>query len=271
MQVVTKHQVLCWRITLAEVKQLTRIVAWNINARAKNLDLRRYNIEPLIWLLKPDILILTEYLTNREEHLRFTSRLEAEGFEYRVTDAVPGENRTLIAANMEINDGAAVARTTTLMSANENYLHITLPKFGVDLVGLRVPWFEACQAEHKAAYPDWIVQQLRPLSDKRAIVIGDFNFDPSYRSREKWIQNAFRNELGASSNPAEGQSRWFFYSPNDTNASFYTGSRLDHALFSRTIFRPTSIHYAQTIQGRQIMTSLRPSDHAALVIEIELG
>jgi len=256
---------------------MTRFVAWNINARTDRLDLHELGIESALLSLKPEpkggapanfVVVLSEYLTKRDEHERFTQALKRAGMDSVTTPEEAGQNRLLIAANIDIEPGQS-SDDSTVLAAKANYLHVFLPSLDLDLVGLRVPWYTSMEAFHKRSYPAWLIRQLQPLTEKRCLVIGDFNFDPSKPKRAKWIQSYIREQLLASSDRADLAAKWYFCSPDGNAPSFKGISSLDHALRTSAVPEPTCIRYVSEVAGLPIMTNRRPSDHATLVLDID--
>jgi len=253
-----------------EFGQLTRIVAWNINARTNPVDLKQY-IESPLFAMRPDIFILTEYVASEREHERFASVLANAGFVWTVTPpptASVRKNRVLIASKFTLSEPIAPV-ANSIRSASANYLHVRLSSLNFDLVGLRIPWYESHHKEEKRRYPEWLISQLSPMVDRRVLVVGDFNFDPAARLQQKWIQEPIREKLMASSDRSDVEARWLFYTPDDESPSFYTGSRLDHAMRTKRMPGPVSIRYASRVASNAIMTSRIPSDHAALVMDFD--
>ena len=245
--------------------------------RGKYRNPLRDGLERAIGSLKPDLIVLTEYLTKPDVHEDFTEQLRTLGLRYSALSVEDcNENRVSIAAKTTMQENSPT-EDWGVLSARSNYLSVHLPALGINLIGLRVPFYSGeCTSEQRdyfrSAYGDWLQHSLAPFSDTPTIVIGDFNFDPGKdESTHAWIKSCFTQKLFAAVDRSDPNAKWFYCSPPGNERSFKSGSRLDHALISRSLAEPISSRYISKKDGFIFLADHRASDHAAFEFEIGIN
>ena len=234
---------------------MLRVVTWNLNHRARQRQIAPA-VSQAVAALSPDIAVLTEYVEG-QSHSDFVTELAKLGFStvFRSAKTV-GQNQILVASHLPIALGTfrAPALDPALPS---NVLHVRVPEFEIDVVGIRVPAYE--NAESTNACWNWLANATAAFLTRPAVLIGDFNVDPSRASGAR-----LRQLIGAGWQHAWQEDGWSFCSTGGSK------TRIDHAFVSPKI-RVRRASYVSTV-GSYVLAGTRSalSDHAALVVEADI-
>jgi hypothetical protein len=217
-------------------------------------------IPQAILSLVPDVVVLTEYVEG-PCHADFCDALKAGGLPSQFYTASGRHNQVLIAAREAASLGLLSA-PRNLSHAAPNWLHVRIAEPALEIVGVRVPWYEA--AEDVRAYWEWFETALPPWLYSHAVIIGDLNCDPQNprghgpKSLRRLVAHGWK--LPTPDGPGSYSS---------TNGRI---SRLDHVLVSPAV-NVTAATYIQSANGHVFMRpgSCPLSDHAPLVLDICFG
>jgi len=224
--------------------------------------------------LKPDIVVFTEYMhddiagtgADRSREL-FIERLLSHGL-INLNISRPDENgfrsnRVLIASKMPTKYGD-ISPPNYHGSFSTNVLHVHVPSIDLEVLGLRVEYFKGpTKHEYLAPWWEWLDNVMRARVGSRFIAIGDLNTDIDRRPSQYGRHLKEIVECG-----------WHFPSPVG-GVSYYAHSgamtRIDHALVSTAFPRPAARYVAKS--GRFVLGSPTGvlSDHAALVVDLDVG
>ena len=281
-------------------------MTWNVNAQARiNTDFIGQGLHKAIFAINPDVVILTEYLTTGDKHIKFAGYLRDSGgyLDSRVSTKDtehsrfkpkrpatkskrlprPGEqNRVAIFSKFPLKSGCKPPNDH-ILSARSNYLHVRLNEFDIDLVGLRVPFYNTStfEKEDRSLYVPWLKDALSPLARRRTVVIGDLNFDP-VTSRTKtrghtWMRQKFATTIRASLDWSDEDTEWKYVTPSGPEPSFFiSGTCIDHAMISRSMDPTRALPYINEISDinwylRNVPKLAKVPDHAMFCIEIDLA
>jgi endonuclease/exonuclease/phosphatase family metal-dependent hydrolase len=214
-----------------------------------------------ITALKPDLLVLTEYVRGIS-HDEFVSRLAESGLKYTLlSQEARGENSVMIASRrpMVLGQRTAPAISPSLPS---NFLHVELPEDGLQVMGIRIPDYSRQPSVRRACW-DWLCTLAEEVVNCPTVILGDFNADPDYpKSRcgdcfSRLAGNGWRLAL-----PDQGASYW--------TLKHQAPCRLDHAFVSDN-FEVVSTRYVDRIDSLILANRASYSlpDHAALEVVIE--
>ena len=118
-----------------------RLLTWNLNHRAARRRIPDW-IGAAITSQNPDVIVLTEYVEG-DDHERFVSQLASQGLKSCDQSAkTPGQNQILIASRHGLRLGALNAPPLH-ESVPSNFLHVVLEDSGINVLGFRMPAFEA--------------------------------------------------------------------------------------------------------------------------------
>jgi hypothetical protein len=240
---------------------IMRIVAWNVNHRARAKDIPNQLTEA-IGALDPDVIVLTEYV-HGPSRAGFHASLVQHGFcHLLMSERTPRENQVLIAARSALEAGPIFAPAIA-PSVPSNALHVRLPQDGLEILGVRVPDYSKALKTKRACW-DWILQTAKKVHDRPFVIIGDFNTDPKYPPSECGDRIGRLVESG-----------WQLGSPPD-GASFWTlgghAVRIDHAFVSRHLVVERAAYVTSFEQ--YMFAGKEPgalSDHAVLSIDVSHG
>jgi endonuclease/exonuclease/phosphatase family metal-dependent hydrolase len=258
-----------------------RIVAWNVDHRSlpRRRPLKEEAVDALASLM-PDVVVLTEYVEREEHHTggpeEYTHQflcdeLARRGLRHHALSPAapfspvkqaPLPNRVLIASRGPLElvplDGVSGLAPPWAVI---NHLHVSLVQVGVEIIGLRVPYYESPREWDD--YWKWFAERFEPLADRRAVIIGDFNGDPG-RARSKG-DKLFKSFLGDTKwQVPVPAGEWSYWGRADQKAS-----ALDHALVAPSL-RLRSAYYAIEEGGPRLFGPSKNwlSDHAPLVLDI---
>lgn len=241
-----------------------RVVAWNVNCRARATPLPE-TLPGAVLSLLPDVVVLTEYVQARS-HERLVGELRLAGLPNVAMSESDGsgKNRVLIASRYSISVGSRLDPEPVFHAAS-NYLRVRLEQHGdggsVDLVGVRVPFYEI--GSDWRTYWSWFGPHLGQLLTPRQIVIGDLNVDP-FKPRVAWMAMELRRAVDRGWQFPVADGDWSYWSTRGPR------SKLDHALVGPGL-RITGARYI-TRNEHHVFAGPGPgkalSDHAPLVIEV---
>jgi hypothetical protein len=239
-----------------------RIITWNLNHRTRKRSEIPTSIPHAILSLDSDVVVLTEYVEG-PCHAAFCECLSAGGLQVQMITPSGKHNQVLIASRLTAGRGAIVP-PSSLLNAASNWLHVHLAEQALEIVGVRVPYYES--AKDWDPYWDWFETAVPPLLLTPTVIIGDLNCDPQ-RSCDPGLKGRGSKSVGW----LVGKG-WHWRDPiglgsyTSVSGSIY---RLDHALVSPTL-EVTGSEYIQSANGYFFMKpGLSPlSDHAPLVLEI---
>lgn len=210
--------------------------------------------------LAPDMLVLNEYVDG-DERTSFKSGLKEIGFTHiSVSRKMDRQNQVLMTSKVEhapgdleppSYDGASIA----------NFLHVILPHFDIEIVGLRAPMYK--KRQELKSYWSELLSIIRPTISRNIIFIGDFNCNPDISNTPGAEAINLLREDGWRVPPPYGD--WSYISYNGQKRS-----RLDHALCSPGV-GDISGTYISKLDSYIIAgpTEQNPiSDHAILISEI---
>ena len=235
-----------------------RIVAWNINHRAREKKIADQLAEAIA-SLDPDVIVLTEYV-HGPSRATFHASLVQHGFcHLLMSERTPRENQVLIAARSALEAGPIFAPAIA-PSVPSNALHVRLPQDGLEILGIRLPDYSRDLKTKRACW-DWIIQTANAVKDRPFVIIGDFNTDPKYPPSECGDRIGRLVDSG-----------WQLGSPPD-GASFWSlgghAVRIDHAFVSRHLVVERAAYvtsFGQYVFVGKELGAL--SDHAVLSIDV---
>lgn len=213
--------------------------------------------------LEPDVVVLTEYVRTEQEpygHRYLVDELREGGLEHFIvsTWTARGDNQVVIAARSPIVQRPTPA--TTIPYAQPNVLRVAIPDAGLDVIGLRVPFFHS--TTETRAYWEWFDELARSVEDQPALIIGDVNFDFG-TSPSGWRGRALKQFQERGWHMPRPDGEWSYASK--TSAS---RSRIDHALVRPGI----EVHTARYVSslGSHSFAGHKDaiSDHAAFVLDL---
>lgn len=241
-------------------------LSWNLAHQIREVPIRPEVVE-VIDGLGIDIAMFNEFVDG-DSRAEFKQRLCALGLEHiRVSTRIGRSNQVMIASRYPLEPGdlrSPMAGTV----APANWFHARLPSHGLELVHLRMPWWE--HASTRTAYRVELAALLALHANRRLVVCGDFNDDPFKRLAP---DAASTNWLGLHSFRVERPTgEWSYINKKGTATS-----RVDHV--AHTHSAAVSDARYQTTFGDVILAgqhvprtepeACRPiSDHAPLVFTI---
>ena len=235
-----------------------RLLTWNLNHRARPKPVP-HNVVEAILSLKPDLAVLTEYVTG-ENHKRVCDAFIASGLAgQRCTSQCKGHNQVFIAARAALDPGT-LTPPISLPHATSNFLHVRCSGSPLEVLGLRVPDYKS--AKDKREWWEWFERSLSTFLHRQMIAIGDFNADPS-RPHMAGVNHLRRLQTFG----------WQLPTP-EGDCSYISvrgcSSRIDHALVSPSIPILTA-RYITYASGHAFAGpgSNYLSDHAPLLIETD--
>lgn len=239
-----------------------RILTWNLNHKTHPKAIPSMLVD-VIASVEPDLIVLTEYVHTPTRQL-FLDQLADRGLSYWLVSRLTPlkENHVLIASRTPIEHGSILAPPIA-PSVPSNFLHVTLPEKGCEILGLRVPDYSDKPKIQRACW-DWIIDTGKTVKDRPFVLIGDFNMDPRYSRTRHGDCTGRMIDYG-----------WQLAIPKE-GASFWTPGRmvpclLDYAFVSGH-FTILDASYVSDFAGRGSIgrTKESLSDHAILWIDIEL-
>ncbi len=238
-----------------------RVLAWNVNHRARAKAIPPMLVDA-IDSLRPDLIVLTEYVHGATRS-PFLDQLADRGLpHWHVSHVTPlKENHVLIASRTSIEAGSIHAPAIA-PSVPSNFLHVSLPHEGCEILGLRVPDYSKQPKMQRACW-EWIIETAKTVKDRPFVLIGDFNLDPRYTQTVcgdcigKMIEDGWQL-----ASPKEGASYWTLKDK--------VPCQIDHALVSGHFTILDSRYVSDFGELGSIgVTKDALSDHAILRIDIE--
>lgn len=238
-----------------------RILTWNVAHQAKNTLLRQAHFDVLLDQ-GADIIVLTEFVPN-DSRTWFYEAMASTGYIHQLKSRENGKhNHVLAFSKLPIeNLNILTPDFPTYPATKSSALYFYLSEFQIEILGLRIPSFK--KKKFHREYWQWIEERTQGWTDRRCILIGDFNTDPSY-SRAKG-----GDRIGAMT-----KRGWIHSIPEGGFSYFHKNgsrSRIDHAFLS-SHFRITEVRYITTFRGENFIgfkgDSL--SDHAICLLDLVL-
>lgn len=255
-----------------------RIATWNLDHRAG-----RGRVTPARLLTQAlhemavDVVVLTEFVPRRSPG--FEAAIREAGLAYLEHSELKGSgNNVLIASRHRLEPGRSAVPDFGDQDAQTNVLHMRLADPGIDILGLRIPAYAPRHENWKRMW-DWIDGAAKQLKDVPAVILGDFNVDPNPdRMSKKWQcpdrLQAMEKEWQRV--PTTGASYWSV-GRSPAGHVLSRPRQLDHAFVSRHLHVREAL-YQTTTASCVLVDPEKPrsreaalSDHAALIVEIELA
>ena len=189
--------------------------------------------------------------------------LAGVGFQHlKVSDRLDGHNQVLVASRYPLELGELGGPATANRGGESSFLHVRVPRAGMEFVGLRAPSYTGTAL---TGYWVDLVNIIQACAGRRIIVMGDPNTDPEQprRSSAKYLQEL--KDAGWTVPVPDGE--WSFISKTGS------GARIDHAIVSFAL----QVAGARYIASSGSLNLAAPnqvdaaSDHAALVIDLAAG
>ena len=238
-----------------------RFAAWNV---AHQILPRPFPAEVMqaFLTLGPDVVVFTEYVPG-PDHERVLADLTAAGFAgVHISDRVERQNQVLVATRMISERGPWVAPEIR-PQVPPNFLHVVVPEMGLQIVGLRVPMFIAGDTASEHEYREWLREQAEDWGQHPTLIVGDLNTGPHRARSWQWRSlESFAEDGWSLVTPSEG---WSYMSKTGHT------SRIDHGLLSPALTATDARYF--TDAGGLVLAGRHPpapSDHAVLVIDVEL-
>jgi len=240
-----------------------RAAAWNLGHQTYLKPIRDEIVRVLV-ALDVDAVAFNEFVDGPGRG-QFRADLDDAGFGYQIVSLTPSKhNQVLVASRTRI--WAGDIRPPQLDgSAVSNFQHVVLPDHGLELVGLRVPYYTRDEHWKMKPYLDQLGACLAPACDRALVVAGDFNANP-------FNADPFDGATGAKTVPwatcpglavHEPAAGWSFHSGRETA----TPSRIDHVAATPTV-QVRNVAYVPEVDGVHLagLKELHPiSDHAPIV------
>jgi exonuclease III len=233
-----------------------RLLAWNVNHRTFKKAIPP-QMPVAILSLKPDVVILTEYVPNGHERL-YKALADAGLKHQHISSSPPKQNQVLIATRAPSERGDLQA-DESLPHANSNFLHVRLPGGRAEIVGIRVPMYK--KSIERRTYWDWFESVALGWRSRPLMILGDLNADPdgTRHCGDPYLRSL--RAAGWQIPTADGD--WSFRPRSGA------GTRLDHAIVS-SAFEVRSAKYVVADGGHIYCGGHKEalSDHAVLVVDL---
>ena len=237
-----------------------RIVSWNLGHQTRALKLPATFVDA-VKALEPDVLVLNEYVHSESPTKMFEDPLVLGFTRFSVSPHIPGQNQVLLASRSPHAIGDLTAPTTT-PAATSNFLHVSVS--GIEVVGMRAPAYP--KRPELEAYWKEMEQLIAGSISRRILFIGDMNCAPERpRMPGGQVMNRLLKAGWAIPTPV---GDWSYISKNGDSSS-----RIDHAICGPHFPKATA-SYKTRIGDIVLAGSFADkaiSDHAALVLDLELG
>ncbi len=244
----------------------TRIVSWNLAHQMKVRAISPSTL-PALQSLEPDVIVLTEFApaeTDRKGRSRkpFFDALKDAKWNFLLPDIAEGgfQNHVLIASRDELKKGDLTSRDAPY-PAICNFLHVSIESRGIEVIGLRVPCWNAYRREMRE-YWNWFSELLETECHRPLVIVGDVNADP--RSTHVRYQREYVSQF---------RQHWQIPDPMPPESGSYVSknghwSRIDHAFVSERIRVLNTSYVAR--HGDFIFASQEAhlSDHAVLKLDV---
>ena len=228
------------------------IISWNLGHQTREREIAS-GLVLAVRALDPDALVLNEYVhgASRSTLLRELAGLGLT--HWQVSKRIGQNNDVFVASKTQLLLGDMSPPSSGNGAAESNFLHVHLPAYSLELVGIRVPSYSGTEL---TAYWQQLDRLIRDSKSRRIAFIGDFNADPDSRHvGSRYLREMMKD--GWEIPKAKGE--W----------SFVRGSRIDHVVASPSSM-VSSAEYVSTL-GELVLASddrqTRVSDHAALVVK----
>jgi len=236
------------------------ILAWNLNHRTTMKVVPPRAIDALE-SLAADVVVLNEY-TDGEAREWFKNALREIGYQNIVVSTKLGkQNQVLIASRMPIIQGD-IAPPAFDDSARTNFLHIVVPEWELDIVGLRCPAY--LRRKDLSLYWSELRAIMNAAAARRALFVGDFNGDPDRPTTPAGKHLAELRSAGWTIPSPTGE--WSYVSHDAGRRS-----RLDHVAGTPGV-KVLATSYVHEVSGIVLAgpaESKPVSDHAALLTSID--
>lgn len=235
-----------------------KLIAWNLAHQTQERAISPRFIEA-VEKLRPDLITLNEYVHGSTRAPLIDALAQLGLGHVQVSNRVNTNNQVFVASRHPLQLGDLLGPSTKDGGGESNFLHVKLPNVELEIVGVRVPAYEASQVLHE--YWQSLTEIIRSTIARRIIFIGDFNADPdANRHPGARYMSTLRSD-GWNIPTASGA--W----------SYISGSRIDHAIVSPGISVKDTKYVAQIsdIELASQNRETRISDHAALVLHVDLG
>lgn len=158
--------------------------------------------------------------------------------------------------------GEIAGPATANLGGESNFLHVRVPRAGIEFDGLRAPSYTGGEL---IEYWVGLVNISRACAGRRILFMGDLNTDPEppRRSTARYLQEL----KGSGWTVPAPEGEWSFISKTGT------GTRIDHAIVASTL-QVAGARYVASSSSLKLAAPNRVdavSDHAALVIELAAG
>jgi endonuclease/exonuclease/phosphatase family metal-dependent hydrolase len=232
-----------------------RIVAWNLAHQTRE----RPTPPGLLWAvekLHPDILTLNEYVHGKSRAAFLKGLKDLGLLHVAVSQRVDQNNQILIASRYPVRVGDLPPPGMGDGISESNFLHVSLARPHIEIVGVRVPAYRTRADLH--SYWTKFAALVLSASNRHLAFIGDLNADPTSK---RHVGTAYLERLC--------RAGWNLPSPQG-DWSFASGSRLDHLLASPSL-GCSAAQYVRAIDG--VPLASKPigdavSDHAPLVVDL---
>jgi len=151
-----------------------RVMAWNLKHAA-----RPKAVPPTVAFVLAafdiDVALFNEYV-DQPNLVLFGDQLAEAGYTHRlVSPATKPCNQVLAVSRLPLSPGD-ISSPATDADARSNWLHVVVDGAGVELIGLRIPAYEA--GSLLRTYRADLCAVLDGLTDRPVAIAGDFNLDP---------------------------------------------------------------------------------------------
>jgi exonuclease III len=249
-----------------------KIIAWNICQGGGN---RSPSILEALKKTNADICVLTEF--REVESISLMKSLWEEGWSFQKTSFSKEKGVGLAIVSRNEFQWAQIP----ICPDEGRWLHVQLPNQEIDICAAYAP----LASRSKEIYWDWMIDALKPLLDRRTLVVGDLNNGmypedhpegakplPKWRKMQDFIDTGW-TDLYRNLHPTRRESSWW--------TSHGAGFRIDHAFGSPLLREQVmSVSYVTSIRGatRPLVdvsgpsagwTSRASSDHALIEVVVE--
>jgi Endonuclease/Exonuclease/phosphatase family len=236
-----------------------KILSWNLNHRIQMKKIPNAVIS-IIAEISPDLVVLNEFVDGAERDA-FKYRLEEIGFPYiSVSKKTNRQNQVLIASKAKHEDGDLKPPSYD-DSSMTNFLHVLLPRFDIEIVGLRAPAYKKNQ--ELELYWSQLLEIISSTVSRNIVFIGDFNCNPEVSKTPGARAINLLREMGWRIPHPDGD--WSYISQNGQSVSC-----LDYALGSPGVGNISGTYVPKL--GSHIIAGPKKqdpiSDHAILISEI---
>lgn len=241
-----------------------RLLSWNLNHRAARRSIPGW-IADAVAAEAPDVAILTEYVEG-PDHGSFVAVLARLGLREVSTSRRPARQNQVLIATRTPHLVQEKTDPEIHPAVPSNLLHVTLMDEKLEVIGFRMPAYPRHLGPAKRQTWDWLLSIARSLSERRAVIAGDFNTGPD--DSEEHCGDCLKQL------PALG---WHHALPAEGFSWRHTRSgrerRIDHAFLSpQLVTRRAEYSWAFRCLGADAASGIvgRP-DHAMLLGRVRKG